>query len=703
MISFLKNSQNLGKKLVIFALVSVIFTGVFCVVTWPWAANFSEKIPGLADEFLPEESMNYADTYQYLGNYRIYETNGFSWKLFDLSSRSNLALLQLLMGEMPGYNLWWFASFFIAFGGCFLLVWYLTKNYWGAFGAGLIFSLFSYHFAHSCGHSGAIWYGWLAFLVLFVLRYFQTKSNLDLLAGLFFFYLVARADDHYALYGAILILALVIYGLLTRQIKWNQVLRWPILAGLIIGAIVFFLFFGDKLQVYFSDTNWLVPPFVDVSHFSIELLAPLTPPSYHLIQGNAPLHSFNQDHYWSFPERTIYLGWSALFLATIGLWIQARRHELKKLALWIFLAVGFLILAYGTSLVIDRNVFVGLPLPYYFVYQYIPFFNIIRATGRIIVLSSIGWSVLAGYGISYLTERLNKWPRRLVGSGLILLLCLDLAYFNLPSGQPKVSEFYTRVLTADTSDSRILEIPASTDYGVGSMTGYYEKLSNHSKINWRDYSRTGRVDLSNIKNNPILNKLAYDIPTAEVTEIIKHDWPSLCPAVFRDQNIGYVALHRKYLSDEALRQESQLLEKCGGRLVFDDDEIMAYQTSEVASVPSFYLSVSEFSVDNREAPDSVLVHNPSDSLARVTIDFVYRSTTYQELKLNFEYAGSSISEFSIPGFEKGKNSLSFDAVPGDTALVIKYLSPDGVAPIETPQFIFPEINYTFSVLPEVAN
>lgn len=690
----LSNQLNLRKKLVVFTLVSVIFTGVFCLITWPWAASFSEKIPGLADTFSPEESMNYADTYQYLGDYRLFQSGAFPWELFDLSSRSNLAILQLSFGEITGYNLWWFGSFFIAFWGCFALVWYLTKNYWGAFGAGLIFSLAPYHFAHSYGHSGAIWYGWLAFLALFLLRYFDNKSKADLLAGFFFFYLVIRADDHYALYGTVLIFVLLIYGFVAKKIKLRDFFCWPIMLGLGAAAVLGLLVLQSNFKVLFSADNWLVPPYTDVYNFSIDILAPFTPPSYHLTQGNQPLHSFNEEHYWFFSERTVYLGLATLALTIAAIWLANKKRQIKSLAVWLVLAAGFLIMALGTSLVLDGQVFEPLHLPYYWVYRYVPFFNIIRATGRIFVLSILGWSVLAGLGITFLLEKLPHRRKIITGIALAVIIALDFSYFNLPVGRPIVPKFYTEVLAIDKENSQVLEIPGSTDYAIGSMTNYYEMLSNHRKVNLRDYSRTGRVDVSNIKNNPILNTLAYRAVQPETPEIIKHDWPKLCPAVLKENNIGYIVLHLDYMPAQAISKERQLLQSCGVRQVFGDDQLQAYQAANNTAISSLYLTELNFHSSDPEALQTILIHNPTEETVGVDLNFTYQSKTYQPRMITLEYQETVIKTVDVPGFRDDNFSASVRALPGDSKLEIKYLGL-GSSVREFPHLTITEITYSF--------
>ncbi len=175
-------------------------------------------------------------------------------------------------------------------------------------------------------------------------------------------------------------------------------------------------------------------------------------------------------------ERYIYLGYSLLLIASFA----PIFGEIKSPNFNFFLSV------FGVSLllVLGPNLDPYLPL-YYIMYKYLPGFSYQRVAGRMITLSILSLSVLAGYGLKTLAESLGRKSRYLSILVLILVI-LDLSPFKKRGITilPKENKVYEFIKNNIREGERVLEIPIWP--GNSSWTSiyqYYVTLYRYRMIN----------------------------------------------------------------------------------------------------------------------------------------------------------------------------------------------------------------------------
>ncbi len=91
-------------------------------------------------------------------------------------------------------------------------------------------------------------------------------------------------------------------------------------------------------------------------------------------------------------ESTTYLGF--LEIAVLLVYLKRKKEMSQKAKYWLYLFIVFFILSLGPYLKIFRLTFNELPLPYYFILKYIPFFNFAKESARLSIFVSLFSSII---------------------------------------------------------------------------------------------------------------------------------------------------------------------------------------------------------------------------------------------------------------------------------------------------------------------
>lgn len=157
-----------------------------------------------------------------------------------------------------------------------------------------------------------------------------------------------------------------------------------------------------------------------------------------------------------YTERAIYLGIIPLVLGIFGLFSRLNSSLKSRHVFRIFYGVIFfitLLLSWGPN-------FKALPL-YDFCYRYVPFFNYPRVPGRIMVLTLLSLSLLAGFGISKIRDLGFK---RGVNFSVLAICFLGILIDYYPSKVTGISLTGTRnqiyeIVRQNIGEDRLLELP----------------------------------------------------------------------------------------------------------------------------------------------------------------------------------------------------------------------------------------------------
>jgi hypothetical protein len=147
-------------------------------------------------------------------------------------------------------------------------------------------------------------------------------------------------------------------------------------------------------------------------------------------------------------EQTVYLGYVSLALALWGVLRSSR----EKTRLFVVAAITFLVLALGPFLHVHGQYKfpvdgeeLSVPLPYLLL-RYVPFVNGMRVPSRFAEPLVFSLTVLAGYGLSALCDRIKpgRWRFALVGM-LLVVASIELASVPFPVVSARVPRIYSEI------------------------------------------------------------------------------------------------------------------------------------------------------------------------------------------------------------------------------------------------------------------
>ena len=295
-------------------------------------------------------------------------------------------------------------------------------------------------------------------------------------------------------------------------------------------------------------------------------LSYLLPASTHPVFGEFTKSMFGSLFYGRGPiEQTLYLGWIPLILAfiTFRQWKHKRSHvgqNLRYLSSEENFYIGFFIFSawfaffFSMPPIVDLGLF-KLYLPSYFTYKILPMF---RSYARFGVIVSLCVSVLTGYGIKFILERMKTKKMQWFFFGL-LLLAIIFEFTNMPPARVtdliKLPEVYAW-LKQQPGDFIIAEYPM-TKFSPGEAWTDYDYLFYQTKHQKR------------LVNGASLGTEAFEIKK----KILKVE-DKATPGILKALGTKYVILHtdqyRKGASKNVVEiiGEAPILDKVEGYRFF---------------------------------------------------------------------------------------------------------------------------------------
>ncbi|MFH1182919.1 MAG: hypothetical protein V1690_01510, partial [Candidatus Moraniibacteriota bacterium] len=580
------------------------------ILTWPFAWHFFTGIPGRG-----------ADTYQAIARTTLVQQqisdNGWRetlrwqkdadfWGILPL-----IGYTQALIGQMAGYNLWWFFSFFLAFLGMWVFTKDITRSNWAAAVAGFIFAFAPFHFAQATATNiGTMHYEWLPWLAFFLHRFVRDPAWKYAL-GSAIFVILTMAAEHQLL--AFTLIFLIFYFPFLIFLYPESLKKWRLWAAVALGLIVVFaagaVQFGKIWEIAHSDNNFLLPPYEQVENYSADVIDFLVPASFHTFWGK----SFNglRENLTSNQEgrQSFYLGYLAILLVVSGL-IRTFRNKAGKTQInrrfaifFAMISLVFIILSLGPTLHLGGAGYLSQKLPYYWLYVAVPYWNYIRTTSRIFVIALFGWAFLAGLGAKAL-EKISREQKvkstLMLGMAGIMFIGLPLEYSSVPVPNLDLaySPFYDQ-LGKDPEKYNILEIPGSTSYEFGSYSTYTQRIHRKEKIDGIDFARSVKDHWGFQRNTPVIENLLYGLPTGSPrsrsgeaggkagadntgSDIVITDYNPVAVPLLDFYNIRYITVSKKqtgakFGAGEFQNTVNYIEQQLGLALTYEDEFLKAYK------------------------------------------------------------------------------------------------------------------------------
>ena len=475
------------------------YLAIAVLMTWPVAIHLSSRIAGYA-----------ADNYLYvwtpwvfrqevlsdlnpLHTTYIYYPDGISLALHALIVTKTIpgVLLQAFFSPVATFNLFLIVSMALCGYTTWLLVRHCTGDSTAALVGGLVFACSPFYLAHAtAGHLDYISAEGIPLFGYFFVKTFERHRWQDALyAGLAMAY-TALSNWAYLLYLLVFCALFLVYHLLVER---RAHLRWPtlrqytivaVVAGVCSTPLVIPAYLASRSGTY-NVTRYIGGAALYVS----DLLGFFTPSPDHFLAGGLVQPIFNRFTGGRF-EGTVFLGFSVLILAGLGLWSAGRRRG----GFWLAVAILFTLISLGPGLhVLGHYRFPWLswmrmgtmaqrleipmkpewiqmfdeapmiPLPGA-VLQLLPFFKWTRAPSRFIVMTMLALAVLAGFGVARLRENLRglhwlRLPAPTVATVILgAVVLLEFCILPFPTTPAAVPAFYHR-LSEEPGTFAILELP----------------------------------------------------------------------------------------------------------------------------------------------------------------------------------------------------------------------------------------------------
>lgn len=509
------------------------------LLTWPTAAHWLTYLPGDGGDdpaiawnlwWIKYSLLNQPQN-PLLCGFMFYPL-GINLAFYTLTTLNGLTALPLLLnfGVTGASNLHLWFSLALGGYGAFLLAQSLFAGglvnstidgpaaKWSAFFAGLIYAFGSNRlFYVSLGQFNIASTHWIPFTVLFFIKMARQPRQLKWAAWCaLFLVLQTWTEMTYATFLLVWMALYWLYRLLTNPHR--AVIRGPFLKAAGLLAILFALGISPLLAMMAPDML-AEGDFMNVGGgfadaFSADLLGFFIPTIRHPLLGQAVtgtgIINFDKGQH-------IYLGYTLLVLAGLGIWAHRRRAGVY---FWAICALFFALLCLGPEIMVNgQNTHLSGPFVFF---QSLPFFKGNRYPSRYSVLLMLSLAPPAALGLHHLARRANR-PALLFLPAMALFLFEQLAV-PLPQSDMTVPEPY-RLIAQDADDFAVLDIPfawrngfrITGAYTTGFMLGQFYQTQYQKPMLQGNTSRNPEFKFQYFTRAPILSSLriletGHDLP-----------------------------------------------------------------------------------------------------------------------------------------------------------------------------------------------
>jgi len=386
---------------------------------------------------------------------------GYQLALTEIAPLQVLVALPLTLifnNPVLGYNFAMLSTFILS--GIFMFYWirHLTGSIPASLVAGTAYAFLPYHFAHMLsGHLNLVAIQWFPLYFWGLFEIFSSEEFSWKNCGLFAVGLsgIALSSQYYLFMTLFVSLVLLIIILIRKRFKlhWETWKSFFIsglisLPALLVGIIPYYLVHrgGDTTR-----------PITDVMTYSASITDYLLPFTKNPLFGEWVSSRFPRN-LWG--ESTLYLGLPILMLAIFA-WLNRRSSTQSKTISYItWIAVVAFVLSLGTNLMWMEqplvlktpawlNIFIKtetfyIYLPGYLLYQYFPFYDMMRAWMRYGMIVMLMVCALAGVGVHALLRKVKTRFRAPISLIILALVIIDFSVTPLSLAQiaPRLVDVY---------------------------------------------------------------------------------------------------------------------------------------------------------------------------------------------------------------------------------------------------------------------
>lgn len=419
--------------------------------------------------------------------------------------------LHYFFGEPIAYNIIWLASLILSGYAMALCIKILTnqKSIYSTAPllAGIAYMLLPYRSAHALGHFGAMQLQWIPFICAAALVYIRKPTVWKIALVGVLFSVQAWTEHHYALWLVIFaIIAAIVYRTPLRQ-DFAGRRRVNAIHGLLLAIILIFgviLPYIPTVKLAAIKSDAIELGVQQTIRFSADLFSFITPSPQHPLWGDFFDSLFGGSFTGNNAENVQYLGIAIL----VAILFFHRHIPVRQKRLWTITIIIFLIISLGPVLhVFGKNS--GILLPYALIAN-LPLFAAIRVVARAGVMVGFAVCVLFGWTLATNIHR----PRTALIAGIVIIL--DFMFLPFPMQSAILSPAYDELVAL--SGSRIIEVPAATNYTAASRSLYASTLHGKETLGNIALERGQSQDAYELaKQLPGIRQLLY-LRTTELLE-----------------------------------------------------------------------------------------------------------------------------------------------------------------------------------------
>ncbi len=413
-----------------------IFLGLSIYLTFPLVLNLNTYIPGLVDELYVTWILNWnihAITTNifslFQGNTFYPFNNSISFSDPQLSS-SLIALIPVLIFEEPiiAYSFNFLLSFGLLGFSTYLLVYFLTKDFFSSFSSGVVFG-FSTHFLLKLGQLQVLTIYWIPLSLLCYLAFIKIGKFRYFLLTIFFFYLQFINSFQPAYFLLFVLIAITILEIVKGRKKIRFFIsKKTVLSILFVTAlcipIILPYYETSKTFNYTRDIREAIHTANRPEHFFLNLGRSRIGPFFNTLLYQNP-GIFIYDGYRGFAHillTFIVLGYAIL---------KKGRSVPSYFMLFIGVGLSTYIISLGPALQFGGKVIKEpflIPLPYSILYYIAPGFNGFRNSGRWELYEVLAFCIAIGIFLSTILRK-----RKLLKITVNILICIIvIAEFTFP-------------------------------------------------------------------------------------------------------------------------------------------------------------------------------------------------------------------------------------------------------------------------------
>lgn len=379
--------------------------------------------------------------------------------------------IYLVTGELiMTVNLFFLLTSVLSAFFTFLLVYYLTKDYYAALVSGLIFSFNPFRSAQ-LGHIQILAMMWIPLLFLLLYLILDRRKIIYWPFFLLLFLLNALTSGYHGIFFSVFLGVFVVWLLVSRQVNGNFI------AGLALCLVVSFMVLFplyNSITMTKGESQW---PIDFVRSQSPGLRSFIEADSHNICFGEVLRASGTLPF-----NKVLFPGFIPVLFMFLCIWCRhgIRDFKTRDFTFYLIMISGAVVLSLGPSMEIFGNT---VTMPYSFFYDLVPGFKSLRYSNRMMECALLGMAVLAGFVLAHFNLKLsNRFRKTCV---VLLSICIVAEGLSIPikgasfPNEKSMPPVYRWLNTAP--DGPVIEYPMSPD-GQNSLSAEY---MYYSTFHWK--------------------------------------------------------------------------------------------------------------------------------------------------------------------------------------------------------------------------